>query len=410
MRTRAIVLTVSVCVAAAALLLIRSDRRPPRHLAPSVGSVILEGGTRIDTLRAVEDLRISDDKEELSGIGPVLIAPNGSIIFSDVKDQRIRVYGADGKRKTVGGGRGQGPGEFQVINRMGWVSDTIWIHDIQSRTLTFMSADARFIDDRRVLFAYPAPADLGRLPPLFAKPAVYNVRSDGKLLVSGEPWVERTDWEKGRRLLAIGKFGLIHRVVAELPPTYEGFFMESGDARRGGAAVPFLRALRTPFTVSPDGKRMGYAHAHVEGVTGGRIQLIVLNDDGDTLVTRSHPFAGTPIPQATIDSAIDVMANALSPKFAEAFRTGAAKLVPAVYPPISTMMFGRDSTAWIGFRTTTAERQWMVVDWRGEPIATLMLPRLLKVVAADRDQVWGIWLDDNDVPAVVRYRVTGWSR
>jgi hypothetical protein len=109
MRTRAIVLTVTGCVAAAAVLLIRSDRRLPRNLAPSVGSVILQGGTRIDTLRAVEDLRITDEKEELSGIGSVLIAPDGSIIFNDSKDQRIRVYAADGKRTTVVGGRGGVP-------------------------------------------------------------------------------------------------------------------------------------------------------------------------------------------------------------------------------------------------------------------------------------------------------------
>jgi hypothetical protein len=298
---------------------------------------------------------------------------------------------------------------------MGWVGDTMWIHDMGSSTLTFMSADARFIDDQTVRFAYPAPADLGRIPPLFGDLIVYNVRSDGKIVVSGSHTdvLEPHDWGNGRRLLAIGDLGLIHRVVADLPRATDGFLtMGSGDAVTAAAAVPFRPALRTPFTVSPDGKRMGYARAHVEGVTGGRIQLIVLTDDGDTLVTRSHPFTGTPIPKATVDSAVDAMANSLAPNatFAETFRADAPKLVPTVYSPISTMLFGRDSTAWIGLRTTTAERQWMVVDWRGEPIATLMLPRKLRVVAADRAHVWAVWYDDDDVPSVVRYRVTGWSK
>jgi hypothetical protein len=49
--------------------------------------------------------------------------------------------------------------------------------------------------------------------------------------------------------------------------------------------------------------------------------------------------------------------------------------------------------------------RWEVLDAAGRVVAGLEAPAALRVLAADRHQVWGVETDDVDVAYVVRYRV-----
>jgi hypothetical protein len=92
-----------------------------------------------------------------------------------------------------------------------------------------------------------------------------------------------------------------------------------------------------------------------------------------------------------------------SPALAAAFRDGAR--LPPIYPPIAGLIAGRDGTVWIEQPGTQDRRTYFVVDAAGEPLGGIDLPRNSMVAAADREHIWVLERDENDVQSVVRYRV-----
>jgi hypothetical protein len=80
--------------------------------------------------------------------------------------------------------------------------------------------------------------------------------------------------------------------------------------------------------------------------------------------------------------------------------------LPKHFPPIEAVVAGKDGTLWL--KREDLRKQfvsWMLVGPSGEMIATVDLPRRLRVMYADRTQVIGEELDEFDVPHISRYRI-----
>jgi hypothetical protein len=111
-----------------------------------------------------------------------------------------------------------------------------------------------------------------------------------------------------------------------------------------------------------------------------------------------------PIPRAKNDSAI---ARALEPfasrpEFVTAYRN---LEVLREYPPVRSILVGRDKTIWLELWTAAAERSWLVLDARGNQVATLKLPPTISVVAADMSNVWGLDTDEFGAQGIARYKL-----
>jgi hypothetical protein len=46
---------------------------------------------------------------------------------------------------------------------------------------------------------------------------------------------------------------------------------------------------------------------------------------------------------------------------------------------------------------------WLVLDARGEPLATVEVPSELRLLSASRTEIWGVVLDEFDVNYLVRH-------
>jgi hypothetical protein len=144
--------------------------------------------------------------------------------------------------------------------------------------------------------------------------------------------------------------------------------------------------------------------------TRGSIALHVLNARGDTLVARNYPYEGIPIPERALDSVIAwrISANTRLTDpggYAAAARKGALRF----YQPVTRVRLGRDSTIWLALRAQGNRMPYLILDWRGDPIGTVSLPRESQIGSADRTSIWTIEANADDVPSVVRYRVEGWG-
>jgi NAD(P)H-nitrite reductase large subunit len=72
---------------------------------------------------------------------------------------------------------------------------------------------------------------------------------------------------------------------------------------------------------------------------------------------------------------------------------------------VSHVVAGRDGTIWLRREERGGVTRWEVLDASGSVVARLDVPAALRILAADRTDVWGVETDDLDVPYVVRYRV-----
>jgi hypothetical protein len=127
---------------------------------------------------------------------------------------------------------------------------------------------------------------------------------------------------------------------------------------------------------------------------------------------RRVPYTASPLDPETVDSTlVRIVDNAFKSDFGEkAYGTPAVALeahrkgvyAPAFLPPFSQMAAGGDGTLWL--RRWKSD-QWLALGPDDRVLGEARLPTRVTLHAADRDYLWGIELDELDVPYIVTYRV-----
>lgn len=113
-----------------------------------------------------EELRIDGYAEDLVPIGAVAVSDDGTIALAQTQDAMVRLFTPAGEFLGGFGGRGEGPGEFMNLTRLGWLAETLWVYDPAQLRFTFISPTLEL--GRTVTniapTARPAPEDVGRVP------------------------------------------------------------------------------------------------------------------------------------------------------------------------------------------------------------------------------------------------------
>ncbi|MEX0890597.1 MAG: hypothetical protein WEB88_00400 [Gemmatimonadota bacterium] len=118
----------------------------------------------VPRLELEEDLRIGSldgpEEETFTSIGlvAVAVAPSDDVHVFDSRDRSIRVFAADGTHRYTYGGRGEGPGAFQIVSAIAVGPDSVIVFD--GRLYHVFDIEGQFIDAR----AYEGPADERRIP------------------------------------------------------------------------------------------------------------------------------------------------------------------------------------------------------------------------------------------------------
>ena len=77
------------------------------------------------------------------------------------------------------------------------------------------------------------------------------------------------------------------------------------------------------------------------------------------------------------------------------------------YVPVETITLGLDQTIWISMRPTAEGRPVLILNGRGDPIGSLLLPRTSRLRQARATHVWVTDTDPDGLTSVVRFRVEG---
>lgn len=359
-------------------------------------------------VRVVEDLRLDATTEDFPTVGRVLVGPHGEIVVPIVQDMQLRVYDSTGKRIGATGQRGAGPGEFESLNVIGWLGDTLWVTDRTLRRTTFIGPDLKLLRSEAWPQGETASADSEERV-LFFDPIA--LAGDGSVI--GRAFLQTT--VNGR---AVDRMVYLNRSARGDRRT----LFDTGRQEDQpwimvlsglGRPVPF--ALVPQYSIAYDGSRIARLTAPLPRGGDDTFTVTVLGSRGDTIAGRTFPFSGVPIPRRAVDSALAAMiprsgrASEGPPDLPQRFQALARERMPALYTPVETILLGLDNTIWIGLRPTAEGREMLILNGRAQLIGTLMLPTTTRVRQATASQIWVTETDADGLSSVVRYRAHGLS-
>jgi hypothetical protein len=351
-----------------------------------------------------EELRIDGMAADLVPIHALAVAGDGTIAAIQSQDHVVRFFRSNGEAAGTFGGKGEGPGEFTSMARLGWLADTLWVLDVRQDRLTFISPEMKLSRTMVVpRAARPAPADSAHIPsfPIIIPMAAYP---DGSLFAGLFASANQPLPVAFRSGVAYGRIspdGVVQKIVAVIP---ESGLDQSIRVRGSVASQPF--AVSASHAISPDGRYSAVAIPMAEDADSAGIMVTAFGADGDTAFSRTYRVRGVPIPRAVGDSVVAARANEIqprSPELAAAIRAQAR--IPKYYPSLESMLIGRDGCIWIQYPTHANARAYLGIDANGDVLGTLILPRTSRLAVAQRDRIWITERDENDVQSIVRYRV-----
>jgi hypothetical protein len=356
--------------------------------------------------RIAPDLRLDATLEDFSPIGRLYVGPRKEIVVTQPQDRQLRWFDAKGKRIGIVGKPGRGPGEFQAIGESGWLADSLWVTDGALRRLVLIGPNARVVRTTPLPQRTTLTTGPGSSIPMMAFGPL-GISTDGVMIGLGMTQEGRA--QPRERVVSLATSGTA-RVLHVFPSLNDPRWMLEVDGEHH--LIPF----RVPPQVvgSWDGSRVATMTTDMTSPTGGVINVVVIRRNGDTLFARSYPFVGAPIPQKAIDSALARLANAPPPPEGKPAAGGGTRVVasmrtklPAVYSPAQSIVLGLDNTVWIVMRATLEGRSTLVLNSRGDPIATVQLPPRTLLRQANARTLWTIQTDADGLGSVVRYSVTG---
>ncbi len=355
----------------------------------------------LDRWSLAPELRIGavDDPEyALTTVGGVLPGPDGTILVSQPQEMTIRVFDAEGRVVRSIGRSGEGPGEFQGLDRMGWRGDTLYVTDYQLRRINYFLADGTALASVRVA----APA----LEPPFVPTVPHSFMRDGSGILTPAYFL---------RMGSIDSVPLLRLGPGDALDTL--LWM---DRRNNSLAVTIGSSnmyATQPFTdhdieaVAPDGSMIVIVRRNAaDAVPSAEFPVTAIDAGGDTLWSVTIPYAPVPLAQEVVDSVLDDRTKDLGtermpgPELRSLYAQ--AMYRPATWPPVSRVLVGTGNTIWLAREAAPSDStRWLVLDSNGSPQAELNVPSDVSLRYVDGDVLWAVQTDEFDVPYVLRYRL-----
>jgi hypothetical protein len=288
---------------------------------------------------------------------------------------------------------------------MGRYGDTVWVHE------------EGFPSDRLVLFNVNG-VFLSQRPDLDTRPSTpAGVRFTRTPLTRNEDGISIRHFVDGAMTESNPRVG-VARFSASMVAidTIVAYDMSRLFARRGSVFVP---SLANVFADHPlVAAQPGGTHILVADRGAGRdaLELRRVNTvTGRNEYVSRFPMEARRLTAAEIDSAIGAAGRigyqragpaaaraGTVDDFIASLKRGTS--LPRNAPLASAIVAGMDGTGWV--RLWGASNSWIAFDSSGRAIQRVTLPSNAELVVAERDYIWAVTWDSNDVPWITTFRVT----
>jgi len=360
-----------------------------------------------ETVVAVQTLRIGgpEDPYAMAQVVQVASDESGRIYVLDRLDNAVKVYDSQGAFLSGLGREGEGPGEFRRPQRMGFVGDTIWVLEPQSRRLSFFTLDGRVEDTRQFRGAV-----LNREGFLWA-PA--SLLADGSMALF--PLLAAEAYTSGRLPAQVS----LRRVTAdevEIEPLAEYWSGQSslvmpGD--RGALSVlvyqPFddgtlwAMSLRGTYVLTVE---------RASKAAAGRVS-VALYDVLDDSRSEWGAYVGEAraVTNVVVDSVLDIAEGMIRSRGrSDIERSAVAEALynPGFLPSVDAALVDPAGRVWLRNRDRgDVLIPWNVYDHAGRILGKVELPSTLVVHYVAGGCIWGVESDELRIQYIVRYAVEG---
>jgi hypothetical protein len=333
---------------------------------------------------------------------------DGTIVVAQRQDGVIRFFAPDGKPLSSFGAKGEGPGEFERIQRIGRTGDSVWIYDLKLQRLTILGPRRNLIRS----FSLPRPAGKVKGTDLpvsgvewLSTPSALLPNGDFLLASIAKNGAGAAIWRAflpaGR--LAVGRVSQTGELVAT--PFFQSTLSPQCITRSGEFETGIPECPRPWAGFAQDGNRfveiIPTAPSSKKGAFG--YNLTAYGIGGKVLYTKSLVLEGAPIPRKTADSI--TKANVASARSQGEAIFVSKIAVPEFAPPVSGIIIGTDGSVWVQLRAGSTERRYLGLDSQGTPIGVATLPRSTVVSVAATGHLWGVDTDSDGVESIARYRL-----
>lgn len=365
----------------------------------------LPAGAQLPERVLVEEWRLGGP----DGRGPAAFSSEPSVVIDRLgrlytrgqRDSEISVLDSAGRFVRTIGRRGQGPGEFVMISRHGFIGDTLWVSNAQNASVSIFDPNGDHLATRRVIVElaerFAAPIGISALLandralviPSGALVGTHS-RVDVPVLLGDREMRSRDTLFRVLRPehLFVAGVGTFWWVPVAMPPVIDVAPDGSGllvvDWKRDSDQVQVRR-----FT--SDGKiRWSRMLVLPSPSMGARIR--------DSIIARATQMATGQIEAAK-------RRGTVSPNVSTRSLLERSLDLPDRYPPVTDAVLGTDGTVWLHRGGSGPTERWVVIDSIGSPIFEVVSPIRLTVQAASRGAAWGTFSDEDGFPYLVRYRV-----
>lgn len=356
-------------------------------------------------LSLVAEVRIADNGEgpayEFTSIRQIAFHDSDVYVLQNGIPE-IRVFDPAGKHRQAIGRSGDGPGEFRSPESMGFIEDTLWTLDGDLRRITFFTAAGQLISTAPYELVSPAFGEADH-PMFFPYPK--TLLADGRMLGFGG-WSGR-DIASGKvtatPTLVMSRSGQTLDTIAWVPIGHEHLIFQSAK-RTMYREQPYADA---PLSVyAADAKRVYVVDrsAAVDAASGA-IRVTALESTGDTAWVHELKYSPVRLDAAEVDTLRQGYYKSYGSYFPQS-EIDRVLYVPAFRPAVSDAIAGIDGSVWIRWDDKTTPGGVSVIGNDGSVRGSAALPSGTQLKWASKDLLWAVTLDSNDVPSLVRYRVT----
>ena len=325
--------------------------------------------------------------EAFGRVENVVVGPDDSIWVSDMQAADVKVFNPDGSHRITVGGRGAGPGEFQLIRLLGAAGDSVAVHDRGSGRLTWFGLDGELLSTSRVASREGS------------SPLVYDVADDNHLVGVESVRLSIDDMEPGSTYGGTVPFSIW--TSPDEPPVEFTSEPTAVFIWQGGGATTAL-----PFTVTAQLAAQG---SHIDVVAGADFEVRRFFMDGSLARVARIARARVPVDASARSDFREFVENAWPPDRSDAAVDALDHPeVPESVPAYRFVVGGTDGSTW-AYRNAPipANQPWDVFLPDGSFAGSVTVPNGFLITAATEDAVIGFWTDDLGVHHVQRYRIIG---
>lgn len=368
-----------------------------------VAGAVPEGAVR----HLAEDFRIApgaDDTTLFTDISEFDVDRSGRFWVYDRPSNSIFLFGSDGALVRRIGRQGAGPGEFNSNNGMVALGDTgLAIWDARNARVSLLDDTGSFRT------SWPTPAGF------FTSNGLYTDHS-GRLYLRRAVTARREGEIMGR----MGLVGLVEggRLVDSLLP-------------------PDLPVQREVYVASREGSTSSTSSEHAPGYYwawhpdsyfvvghGGRFEIVLARPGGKPIVIRRE---APPIPVPAEERDQERARLIWQLRQTDPGWSWSGPALPEFKAPLDGLFVSRDGRIWARVAAPSEpvpdtelpvrrDSTMPIVRYRTPPVyevfaadgrflGRVVFPSRVTLVEADGDQVWARGLGEDDLPAVVRYRI-----